>query len=76
MLPKKVSRVDNMRLDMILKSPHILTRLNEDENALQRSSIFSKNSAEHQSVTRAAPASVENSERYDGLFPFVKLFMI
>lgn len=47
MPPRKVLRVDNMRLDMILKSPHILTRLNEDENALQRSSIFSKNSAEH-----------------------------
>ena len=76
MLPKKVSRADNIRLGTILKSPHILNRLNEDEQALQRSSTFRRAVAEHQSVTTAALASSENSERYDDLFSFVKLFII
>ena len=47
MLPKKVSRADNIRLGTILKSPHILNRLNEDEQALQRSSTFRRAVAEH-----------------------------
>ena len=76
MSPKKVPTADNMRLGMVLKSPHILNRLSKDEEALQRSSIFRKAVAEHQSVTTAAPASSKNSERYDYRFSFVKLFII
>ena len=73
---KKVSRADNMRLGIILKSPLILNRFSEDEEALQRSSIFRKAVAEHQSKTTAAPASSENSGRYTDIFSFVKLFII